>query len=260
MISTNLLFCVEHFYKADYCGVEHSHPCYEIVYYCDGEGDVTFQKKKYHFSKDSFMICSPGVKHIERGLRNTKVLYIGFELYGDVCLPQGLFSESDFHILEYLEKIHYEIKHWGVYSDRLINLFCTIIVLQCLSHTKNERDITFNHGLDNIAGYIAANYRKGLNVQDLADFAGYSYDHFRKAFYKRFGVTVNDFILQKRIDAANEMLRTGSYLIKEIAIECGFSSVSQFCTKYRQVTGITPKQMQEKADDGGRELEKDKFS
>lgn len=257
MIGTNLLFCVRHLYKEDYCGVEHSHPCYEIVYYCEGEGEVTFKKEKHRFSKDLFMVCPPDVKHIERGERGTQVLYIGFELYGDISLTDGIFAERDYHILEYLEKIHYEITHWSAYSDRLVNLFCTIIAIQLANRSPVQRETVFNHSLDNIAGYISANYREDVNVRKLANIAGYSYDHFRKVFFKRFGVTVNDFILQKRIDAANEMLKSGKYLVKEIAASCGFSSVSQFCTKYREIMGVSPKQIQKKKDG---DLGKDKFS
>ena len=50
MITSNLLFCIKHSYEDDYFGVEHSHPCYEIVYYCEGEGAVSFSKKEQgHF-------------------------------------------------------------------------------------------------------------------------------------------------------------------------------------------------------------------
>lgn len=256
MIGTNLLFCVKHLYKEDYCGIEHSHPCYEIVYYCEGTGEVIFKKEKHRFFKDQFMVCLPEVNHIERGEKGTQVLYIGFELYGDISLAEGVFPEKDYHILEYLEKIYYEVTHWSTYSDRLINLFCTIIAIQLAKRPAERQTSTFNHSLDNIAGYISANYREDVNVKKLANIAGYSYDHFRKAFFKRFGVSVNDFILQKRIDAANEMLQSGKYLVKEIAVSCGFSSVSQFCTKYREVTGVSPKQMQKKEDG---DLGKDKF-
>jgi len=203
------------------------------------------------------MVCPPEVKHVERGEKGTQVLYIGFELYGGLTLTEGLFAEKDYHILEYLEKIHYEVTHWSAYSDRLINLFCTIIAIQLADRTTAERETVFNHSLDNVAGYISANYREEVNVKKLANIAGYSYDHFRKAFFKRFGVSVNDFILQKRIDAATEMLQSGKYLVKEVAVSCGFSSVSQFCTKYREITGVSPKQVEKKDD---RDLGKDKFS
>ena len=104
MITSNLLFCMQHLYEDDYFGEEHSHPCYELVYYCEGEGSVSFSKKEYRFRKDMFMVCSPEVKHIERGAKGTKVLYIGFELYGDnITLPNGLFEEEKYGVKEYLE-------------------------------------------------------------------------------------------------------------------------------------------------------------
>ena len=47
------------------------------------------------------------------------------------------------------------------------------------------------------------------------------------------------------------MLREQKYLIKEIAFACGFLSVAQFCTKYSENTGISPKQMQKKMLENG---------
>ena len=260
MITSNLLFCIKHSYEDDYFGVEHSHPCYEIVYYCEGEGAVSFSKKEYHFKKDTFMVCAPDVKHIEHGKKGTEVLYIGFELYGDIALSEGLIDEADYGIQEYLEKIYYETKHWTTFSYQLINLFCTIIAVKLVNRSEISKEVAVNHNFDNIVGYISANYRENINVRKLAQMAGYSYDHFRKMFVKKFEMTVNDFILQKRIDAANDMLKSNKYLIKEIAADCGFSSVAQFCTKYREVMGITPKQMQQKRAEDARDIEKDKFS
>ena len=73
-------------------------------------------------------------------------------------------------------------------------------------------------------------------------------------------MTVSEYILHKRIEPANEMLMEQKYLIKEIAYDCGFSSVAQFCTKYREVTGISPKQMQKKMLENQQTIEKDKYS
>ena len=258
MFQTNILFCINHLYEEDYFGQEHSHPCYEIVYYCKGQGEVSFNQHSYPFRDDTFMVCPPNVKHIERGKRGTEVLYIGFELFGDIVLPEGVFREEEYGIHEYLEKIYYEMKHWSMYAERLINLFCMIIAIKLVNRSVSDNEQAVNYNFNNIVGYITANYRENLSVEKLAHIAGYSYDYFRKAFSKRFGVNVNDFILQKRIEHANELLETGNYLIKEIAAECGFSSVAQFCTKYRQVTGVTPKQRKKSAT--ARDLEKDKFS
>ena len=215
MIQTKLLFCVKHFYEDEaYVGEEHSHPCYEIVYYCEGEGVVSFHNRQYKFEKDTFMVCPKEVKHIECGAKGTVVLYIGFELAEGVELPEGLFKNADYGILEYLEKIYYESKHWGPYSYELVNHFVAIIALKLVNFYQLDKEKVVGRNFDNIAGYIAANFQDDLSTKKLANIAGYSYDHFRKEFFRRFQMTVGDYVLQKRIAAANDMLRTKGYLIK----------------------------------------------
>ncbi len=261
MIKTNLLFCVKHEYTdAPYCGIVHSHPCYELVYYCDGSGVVSFNKEKYPFQKDTFMICAPNVKHIERGEKGTCVLYIGFEILEGPKLPEGIFKNSDFEILEFLQKIYYETKHWSPNANELMMHYVSIIVLKLLNSYKFDKENFVKHSLDNIERYISANFKDNINTRELASLAGYSYDHFRKLFYKKFNMTASEYIINKRVEHANEMLMEQKYLIKEIAYDCGFSSVAQFCTKYREITGISPKQMQKKMLENQQTIEKDKYS
>ena len=74
---------------------------------------------------------------------------------------------------------------------------------------------------------------------------------------------MNEYILQKRIELADRLLRGGNgkeYLIKEIAARCGFSSVAQFCTKYKEAMGDTPNGARAKYLDGLKDLKRDKFA
>ena len=41
---------------------------------------------------------------------------------------------------------------------------------------------------------------------------------------------------------------------------CGFSSVAQFCTKYREIMGVSPKQMQKKMLINQQTIDEDKYS
>lgn len=251
MFNANLLFCINHKYNEDYEGVIHSHPCYELVYYKEGSGSIMIDNQKSKFEKDKFMICWPNEKHLETGSVNTEVLYIGFEADCNE-IPHGVFSEEQYGVFEYLEKIYYESKHWSKYSYELIRLFTEIIIIKLIN--KNVKGNTekepINRAIDNIAGYISVNFNKNLNVRELAMQAGYSYDHFRKIFKKYLGISVNDYILNKRIKAAHEMLLTEKYYLKQIAVDCGFNSVAHFCTKYKEVMGDTPTNVLNKIKNG----------
>ncbi len=47
-------------------------------------------------------------------------------------------------------------------------------------------------------------------------------------------------VVQRRVDAAAQMLVSGRTSITEIALSCGFSSSQHFATAFRQIKGMTP--------------------
>lgn len=127
-------------------------------------------------------------------------------------------------------------------------MLASVVIIK-LMPAQEKKDRSADHNFDNVVAYISAHYQEQIEVKKLAQMVGYSYDHFRKMFMKKFNITVNEFILQKRIEAANTLLNEKDLPIKVIAANCGFSSVSQFCTKYHEVMGISPKQMQKKSNE-----------
>ena len=45
-----------------------------------------------------------------------------------------------------------------------------------------------------------------------------------------------------RLDYSRYVLRSTNLTIKETAYRCGFNSESNFCTRFREAFGITPKE------------------
>lgn len=263
MIATNLLFCVNFTYEKTTLGKPHAHPCYEIVYYVNGSGWVDFHKERHTFKKDTFMLVGPKVQHTEFDEKGTEVLYIGLEILGEDGYAEGIYSEADYGIKEYMRKIYHEVTNRTVYSEQLINSYCTIIAIKLISAARKRPLISADRNLDNILNYIDSNFCCEIDTAKLAEMSGYSYDHFRKIFAKKYNVGVNEYILQKRIELADRLLRGGNgkeYLIKEIAARCGFSSVAQFCTKYKEAMGDTPNGARAKYLDGLKDLKRDKFA
>ena len=262
MLTTNLLFCVNFSYEKTTLGKPHAHPCYEIVYYVNGSGWVDFNRGRHTFEKDTFMLIAPKTQHIEFDEKGTEVLYIGLDILGESGYEEGIYREEDYGIKEYMKKIYHEVTNRNKYSEQLINSYCTIIAIKLISAAKKPVLVSADRNLDNILNYIDSNFCCEINTEKLAEMAGYSYDHFRKIFAKKYNVGVNEYIVQKRIELADRLLRGGSekeYLIKEIAARCGFSSVAQFCTKYKEAMGDTPNGARTKYLDGLKSLKKDKF-
>jgi len=69
---------------------------------------------------------------------------------------------------------------------------------------------------------------------------GWGYESFRKSFTRKMGVSPGQYIIQRRIDEACRLLRSGRLSVKETAEILGYRSPYEFSAQFRRVTGWSP--------------------
>lgn len=89
--------------------------------------------------------------------------------------------------------------------------------------------------------YICDNLGHKLTASDIAAAAGYDRSYLAVLFKREMRLTITQFILEKRIETACSMLDSGTSS-SEIASVLGFSSQSHFCAKFKEATGMSPKE------------------
>ncbi len=94
--------------------------------------------------------------------------------------------------------------------------------------------------------YIYDNLHTKISLDDLAKKAGLSPPYLSRLFKCETGVTVSEYIMRKRVEAAANMLRYSEYSVLEISEYLCFSSESYFIQVFRRITGDTPKVYREK--------------
>lgn len=87
---------------------------------------------------------------------------------------------------------------------------------------------------------IENGFAEELSVSDLASQAGVSDVYFRKEFKEYFGMPPSVYIQKVRMEQAKILLRSGYYSIGEVAIRCGYESISYFSCEFRRINGMTP--------------------
>lgn len=97
--------------------------------------------------------------------------------------------------------------------------------------------------IDQIMEYIDQNLDQELTLEHLAEKIHFSKSHLSRLFLKRTQMTVQQYIRQKRIDCAVQLLKTSSQCIEEIARDCGFQNISHFYRTLKANTGQTPSQI-----------------
>ncbi|MER7517352.1 helix-turn-helix transcriptional regulator [Streptomyces sp. NPDC126499] len=79
-----------------------------------------------------------------------------------------------------------------------------------------------------------------LDLDAVAGHAGYSRFHFVRAFKAAYGETPGQYLSRRRIERAEELLRTADLTVTEICGLVGFSSLGTFSARFKQRTGLTP--------------------
>jgi AraC-like DNA-binding protein len=79
-----------------------------------------------------------------------------------------------------------------------------------------------------------------LEIADLARAAGMSRYHFSRSFRAELGISPYQWLLQKRVEHAAELLRRRRVSVTEAAFEVGFSDLSRFARAFRDQFGCPP--------------------
>jgi AraC family transcriptional regulator len=96
--------------------------------------------------------------------------------------------------------------------------------------------------LSRVIEFVDARIRGELAVSDMARTACLSPAHFARSFKATTGRTPHEFVSERRLDLAKQMLEMGSHSTAEIAYATGFSSQANFARAFRRVTNVTPSQ------------------
>ncbi|MCI3279059.1 helix-turn-helix transcriptional regulator [Streptomyces cylindrosporus] len=85
-----------------------------------------------------------------------------------------------------------------------------------------------------------------LDLDVVAAHAGYSRYHFLRAFKEAYGETPGQYLTHRRIERAEEMLRSADLSVTEICNLVGFSSLGPFSSRFKARTGLTPSEYRTK--------------
>ena len=95
--------------------------------------------------------------------------------------------------------------------------------------------------------HIDAHFADDLDLDRLARVAGVSKYHFARSFEATYGETPMRYLTRRRIERAQDLLRSANLTITEICMLVGFSSLGSFSTRFRELTGQSPSEFQRAA-------------
>jgi len=94
-----------------------------------------------------------------------------------------------------------------------------------------------------ICDYIEGHLDEKMRLDGLAALAGLSTDHFARAFHQSVGVPPHTYLLRRRLEHVEHMLRETRTPLSEIALATGFSDQSHLARHFRRWSGMSPRQV-----------------
>ena len=87
---------------------------------------------------------------------------------------------------------------------------------------------------------IDRDYAEQIGIPALAAGAGYSREHFIRAFRAAYGETPGRYRTRRRVERACELLRSANLTVTEICHLVGFTSLGTFSVRFAEITGMSP--------------------
>lgn len=94
--------------------------------------------------------------------------------------------------------------------------------------------------------YIYYHLHQKILLKNLAEYVNLNPNYLSELFKKECKITISQYILKKRMEAATNMLIYSDYTYSQIASTLAFSSQSHFSKVFKEYTGETPKKYREK--------------
>ncbi|MBQ8287833.1 MAG: helix-turn-helix transcriptional regulator [Clostridia bacterium] len=113
------------------------------------------------------------------------------------------------------------------------------LLLEVLYDSRNrEPERVQMHG---ILGYISEHISSPLTIEEISEQFHYSSDYISKIFRQQFGVTIKQYIIEKKLSVAKRLLTTSDISVKQVGQAVGFSDPVLFEKFFKYHTKMTPK-------------------
>lgn len=167
-----------------------------------------------NFDTDTDFIGTPQKWHVAE----MPEIWDKFQIASELWLKGGAFSE--WKIMELLYGILYALAQLS--ADPIKKQFARI-----------------SPGVN----YLESHYTDpGLTITMLANLCDVSDTYFRRIFNEQFHVSPLKYLINKRLNLAEELLASNLYSVTDVWNLCGYSDAVGFSNAFKKHTGISPKQ------------------
>lgn len=237
------------------------HHVHELFMLLDGSADFYIDGALFPMKKTDIVIVNAGVPHGKSSAASQIkcfVMFINHDFFVENHCEE---YEKLFHSLEYnTHKISASvIKSSGFldafmrlkrYTDNFSEIYTPVakgIILEMLYILNNNMEfsdsyIIPNTQVRNILEFINSNFKNKITLDDISNHTFMSKGYICRIFKKYVGYTVNQYLTEKRISFAKQLIGEGKS-ITAACVEAGFTDYSAFHKAVIKKYNVPPKKL-----------------
>ena len=243
----------------------HFHNCMEIGYCHFGGGFLTYRDQKLAYEKKMFSIIPAQYPHNTNSRPGKKChweyLFVSIDSFLEKLIPNNTYARTQLtrrvnkeaHLLRHDEHPQlanlilsimdeYRTKA-DLYHESVSGMLQSLLVCTARLSGDDLPDADANRDVGGIAAgieYVDKNYGEKISVSMLADACHMSETHFRRVFLQSMKISPLAYINRIRVEAACRLLHTTNESIGDIAVKCGFITITALNRNFKEIVGMTP--------------------
>lgn len=249
--------------KETYPAGLHFHDYYEVNIVEAGDISYVCDALTYTPQYGDVILIPPGKLHLTT-LTQQQTKYQRYKLY---LYENALDSIGCSTLLSFLQANNNEAHFFSLSHQKMKTLVSLFAQLDGALDSNTEKDLALSTGLIiqifhlldsssspsefvhsvlpprllEVQKYLDDHFTDPLSLPDIAARFFYSQGHLSRLFQKYYHLTINEYLIKKRINYSKKLMYSSSSLA-EICFQSGFGSLSTFIRAFHAETGLSPSQ------------------
>ena len=152
------------------------------------------------------------------------------------CQPE------EYKILNEIDVFVNENTHDDLFiRSRVYQLICNFIYKRGEESGKMDGHSSISYDqLAEVQSILLNEMRKPLKIETMAKMVNMSSSSLQRQFKKMFGQTIQEFLLQRKMELAKKMIMEKRMSVKQVALDLGYGQPSHFIETFTRIYGISP--------------------
>lgn len=243
------------FYPSTKSFVEHCHKNIEMLFVTEGEGTFKLNNSFFSAKKGDVVIVNPYKFHSMTSSEENPIQYICIITHSSFYEDYPIEYNSDIFVQKVTDSAVMNLGYKIFEESRLpdlpyrkesIKAYVNLLIITLLRNHRNfeQQNSDFDSRKYSISSsvveYIRRNFKKGIDVDVMANDLGYCKFHLCRIFKETTGTTILQYTNSLKCFYAEQLLSTGKYSVHEVSEICGFESDSYFSLLFKKFRGVLP--------------------